>query len=122
MSHEGIFLKEEAPGYMINLIDRRAFFVQTDDWPGFKDGYLELKGNKAYELYFTPAPGNRINCSSELLRNTPPKTTWMKIPEHAIMMIQKVSENSFIWQSVVKCRSNIILANDFKANIKSRKK
>lgn len=108
----------EAPGFMITTIDKRMFFIETNNFPEFKDGYIELHGDKAFELFITPVSPKQIQCTSELLKKTPLKTTWIKIPEHAIVSIQKILENSFIWQSVVQCRSNIILASDFKIDKK----
>jgi len=104
----------EAPGFMITLLNTRRFFVESENWPDTRDangwqGDIAIDADKVFELHIVPTGPNQIQCTTERLEKTPFKTSWLKIPISAIATIEKVDESSFIWQSVYKAKTNIVL-------------
>lgn len=101
----------DSPGFMITLLNTRRFFIESKDWPEERGPYIAAAGDKVFELHIMPTGQNQIQCTTEKLEKTPFKTTWIKIPVSAIATIEGVREESFIWQSVLKAKSNLIIPN-----------
>ena len=110
-------LHQEAPGFMIVCLNGRRFFVETENWPEERGQYIAVEGSKVFELFITPAGDNLINCTSAKLAETPFKTTWIKIPVSAIASIEKISTDSFVWQSVMKAKSNLVIPGPTVLNV-----
>jgi hypothetical protein len=111
-------LHQEAPGFMIVCLNGRRFFVETENWPEERGQYIIVEGNKVYELHVLPSGDNQIQCTSQKLDKTPFKTTWIKIPVSAIASIEKIGADSFVWQSVMKAKSNLVLPGSPVSNIR----
>jgi hypothetical protein len=94
---------------MITLLNTRRFFVEAKNWPEERGLYISVDGDKVFELHIVPMGQNQIQCTSERLEKTPFRTSWIKIPISAIATIERVDESSFIWQSVYKAKTNIVL-------------
>jgi hypothetical protein len=102
--------RKEAPGFMITMLNGRRFFIETEHWPRIeRDGNITLDGENVFELMIAPAGQNQINCTSGRVTKGPWQTTWIEIRGTAIATIEKVSTESFIWQSVFKAKSNLVL-------------
>jgi len=101
----------EAPGFMIILLNGRRFFVETENWPGERGQHIEVDGDKIFELYIMPKGPDQLQCTSVRLEKSPFKTVWIKIPVSAVASIEKVSAESFVWQSVYMAKSNLVLPN-----------
>ena len=102
--------RKEAPGFMVTMLNGRRFFIETEHWPRVeRDGNITLDGENVFELNIMPAGQNQIQCMSERVTKGAWRTTWIELRGAAISTIEKVSTESFIWQSVMKARSNLIL-------------
>jgi hypothetical protein len=102
----------EAPGFMVTMTNGRRFFIEREHWPSVgRDGNITLYGENVFELTIVPAGQNQLNCMSGRVTKGPWQTTWIEIRGTAISTIEKVSTESFIWQSVMLAKSNLVLPN-----------
>lgn len=102
--------RKEAPGFMVTMTNGRRFFIEREHWPGVgRDGNVILDGENVFELNIAPLGPNQIQCMTERITKGAWRTTWIELRGTAISTIEKVSTESFIWQSVYKAKSNLVL-------------
>jgi hypothetical protein len=113
----------DAPGFMITMTNGRRFFIETEHWPRVeKDGNITLDGENVFELNIMPMGPQTIQCMSERVTKGAWRTTWIELRGTAISTIEKVSDESFVWQSVYKAKSNLVLPNVQEVQPMSRQK
>lgn len=101
----------DSPGFMITLLNGRRFFIENENWPGHKGDTIAFDADKIFELHVMPTGQNQLQCTCEKVEKSPFKVKWISLQLAAIATIEKVSAESFIWQSVMKAKSNLVLPN-----------
>lgn len=100
----------EADGFLITLLSGRKFFIDNNHYHEDAYGNITFKGNHAIEIaLIQKGPGAPLECLASKVHETPLKITWSKIFKHAILSIEKIDERSFIYETVIKARSNIVI-------------
>jgi hypothetical protein len=100
---------------MITLLNGRRFFIENENWPGHKGDTIAFDADKIYELHVElqvmPTGKNQLQCTCEKVEKSPFRAKWISLQLAAIATIEKVGAESFIWQSVMKAKSNLVLPN-----------
>jgi len=101
-------LIQEADGFLITLLSGRKLFVENKHYQEDVDGNITFKGNHAIEIALIKK-GQGLECLASKVHETPLKITWSKIYKHAIASMEKIDERSFLYETILKARSNIII-------------
>ena len=100
---------QHADGYLITLLSGRKLFIETNHYEEDAEGNIIFQGNHAFEVALIQKESGRLECLVSKTHETPLKITWSKIYKHAIISKEKIDESSFIYETIIKARSNIII-------------
>ena len=101
---------QEADGFLITLLSGCKLFVENKHYLEDADGNITFKGNHAIEIALIQRkPGAQLECLASKVHETPLKITWSKIYKTAIASMEKIDERSFLYETILKARSNIII-------------
>lgn len=104
-----------ADGWLLTLHTGQMIFCPESLLITDKEGNYVLDGGEVYIVMFRPQPNNRVECAILRPKASPERIAKIIIPKHGIVKKERVYENSLIYTTVVKERSNIILPGN--ANI-----
>jgi len=97
-------------GYLITLVGGAMFFIDEKDYQEDPAGKINVKGDKCFQVHIFPdrQPG-RLLCNTSKLCDLPTKVKEITIYKQAVMMVERISQDSFVYESIVKSRSNLII-------------
>ena len=98
-----------ADGWLLTLINGQMIFCPDSVLVTDKEGNYVFDGDGVYMVMIVPQPNNQVQCQVMRPKRSPSRVAEIIIPKHGIMRKEKVLEDSFIYKTVIKDRSNIIL-------------
>ena len=104
-----------ADGWLLTLHTGQMIFCPDSLQVTDKEGNYVLDGDEVYIVMMRLQPQNRVECAVIKPKRAPERIAEIIIPKHGIVKKERLYEDSLIYTTVVKERSNIILPGN--ANI-----
>ena len=98
-----------ADGWLLTLNNGQMLYSPESLLNSDKEGNYIFDGDEVYMVMIVPQPKNQIQCQVMRPKRSPSRVAKIVIPKHGIMRKEKILEDSFIYTTVIKDRSNIIL-------------
>ena len=98
-----------ADGWLLTLINGQMIYAPESLLNSDKEGNYILDGDEVYFVMMAPQPNNQVQCLIIRPKRSSEKIAEIIVPKHGIVKKERICEDSLIYTTIVKERSNIIL-------------
>jgi len=99
-------------GWLLTLNNGQMIYCPESLLNSDREGNYRFDGDGVYFVMFAQQPNNQMQCLVIRPKRTPEKIAEVIIPKHGITKKERICDDSIIYTTIVKERSNIIIPND----------